>query len=104
MIRTAHAFESCHVGRSLKLPLLERLHPREQPLAAPSAVVRIVVLRCRIAQCLLHTPPLRRERGRARRSKEGQQSHLIAQITRQQDRKSTRLNSSHVAISYAVFC
>src|SRR5690625_6545801 len=25
-------------------------------------------------------------------------------VTRQRDRKSTRLNSSHVAISYAVFC
>ena len=25
-------------------------------------------------------------------------------ITRQEDRKSTRLNSSHVVISYAVFC
>src|SRR5471030_3406900 len=25
-------------------------------------------------------------------------------ITRQQDRKSTRLNSSHLGISYAVFC
>src|SRR5437870_9155215 len=31
---------------------------------------------------------------------------VVAQIAeeRQQDRKSTRLNSSHVAISYAVFC
>src|SRR5690606_39715077 len=26
------------------------------------------------------------------------------QVVRQQDRKSTRLNSSHVKISYAVFC
>src|SRR5439155_19659421 len=28
----------------------------------------------------------------------------IRKIRRQEDRKSTRLNSSHVAISYAVFC
>src|SRR5690625_6923447 len=28
----------------------------------------------------------------------------IDRITERQDRKSTRLNSSHVAISYAVFC
>src|SRR5690625_1086274 len=28
----------------------------------------------------------------------------IFELKRQQDRKSTRLNSSHVAISYAVFC
>src|SRR5690625_6957648 len=29
---------------------------------------------------------------------------LVRQPLRQKDRKSTRLNSSHVAISYAVFC
>src|SRR6266702_4864033 len=28
----------------------------------------------------------------------------LGQVRRQRDRKSTRLNSSHVAISYAVFC
>src|SRR5260221_10718491 len=28
----------------------------------------------------------------------------IAQLTRMRDRKSTRLNSSHTVISYAVFC
>src|SRR5690349_25031986 len=36
--------------------------------------------------------------GRFRREKGGSSDH------RQQDRKSTRLNSSHVEISYAVFC
>src|SRR5438034_6801986 len=29
---------------------------------------------------------------------------LIAEVMRRQDRKSTRLNSSHTVISYAVFC
>src|SRR5690625_7084025 len=29
---------------------------------------------------------------------------VFAEIRNSQDRKSTRLNSSHVAISYAVFC
>src|SRR5690606_41803249 len=29
---------------------------------------------------------------------------LLARVHRSQDRKSTRLNSSHVKISYAVFC
>src|SRR5690554_7210948 len=29
---------------------------------------------------------------------------LIARVKKEQDRKSTRLNSSHVRISYAVFC
>src|SRR5690606_41857630 len=38
----------------------------------------------------------RRERRRARRAREGRVRRL--------DRKSTRLNSSHVKISYAVFC
>src|SRR5437660_4198813 len=38
-----------------------------------------------------------------------QQSKLVTQLEKRvalvgQDRKSTRLNSSHVAISYAVFC
>src|SRR5690625_6353919 len=28
----------------------------------------------------------------------------LSQLAKKQDRKSTRLNSSHVAISYAVFC
>src|SRR5690625_6062486 len=30
--------------------------------------------------------------------------HDLAQLDKKPDRKSTRLNSSHVAISYAVFC
>src|SRR5690625_7226184 len=30
--------------------------------------------------------------------------HLGRHLLRRRDRKSTRLNSSHVAISYAVFC
>src|SRR5439155_1126598 len=31
-------------------------------------------------------------------------SNTCSQTSRERDRKSTRLNSSHVAISYAVFC
>src|SRR5437868_9058882 len=30
--------------------------------------------------------------------------HQLSRLGRHQDRKSTRLNSSHVSISYAVFC
>src|SRR5690554_7184560 len=33
-----------------------------------------------------------------------QRLHHQVRVTRVQDRKSTRLNSSHVRISYAVFC
>src|SRR5436305_7939812 len=36
--------------------------------------------------------------GRSRRA------HPLLELARAQDRKSTRLNSSHVRISYAVFC
>src|SRR5690625_6823651 len=35
---------------------------------------------------------------------EDQLKQDLATVDSQQDRKSTRLNSSHVAISYAVFC
>src|SRR5207253_7206779 len=33
-----------------------------------------------------------------------EQRHMVGRIGDGRDRKSTRLNSSHVAISYAVFC
>src|SRR5690625_6912506 len=35
---------------------------------------------------------------------EGQRIPVLEPVLSWQDRKSTRLNSSHVAISYAVFC
>src|SRR3989442_10131814 len=35
---------------------------------------------------------------------DGQPHYLLARVCRTGDRKSTRLNSSHVRISYAVFC
>src|SRR5690349_23799401 len=35
---------------------------------------------------------------------EGELDHFRVQVSRRRDRKSTRLNSSHVEISYAVFC
>src|SRR5690625_5421820 len=36
--------------------------------------------------------------------KQQQMKELLQQVEHDVDRKSTRLNSSHVAISYAVFC
>src|SRR5690625_5760727 len=46
-----------------------------------------------------HRPAVLRPAGRRRRR------HLLDRLhQRRGDRKSTRLNSSHVAISYAVFC
>src|SRR5690606_41437414 len=45
-----------------------------------------------------HQPPVRAQRGRQAPPRDPGQRSLL------QDRKSTRLNSSHVKISYAVFC
>src|SRR5690348_17352329 len=47
-----------------------------------------------ISDCLREIPQLA----------SGSYSRVISQNTFQQDRKSTRLNSSHPSISYAVFC
>src|SRR5438874_9953057 len=46
----------------------------------------------------------RTRRGRPRRSHGGGGRSLARKARRARDRKSTRLNSSHVEISYAVFC
>src|SRR5690242_21618683 len=42
--------------------------------------------------------------GRADLSHDGEQSYVQGRLGSAQDRKSTRLNSSHMSISYAVFC
>src|SRR5439155_26362174 len=47
--------------------------------------------------------PVASQRAPDRRGREGQH-HRAGRRRRDRDRKSTRLNSSHVAISYAVFC
>src|SRR5207253_10748307 len=52
-------------------------------------------------------PGIERARGRAGDPELGRETQLARNAGRRpppQDRKSTRLNSSHVAISYAVFC
>src|SRR5437868_9661409 len=62
---------------------------------------------------VLHSFPTRRSsdlagreaaRCRARRGRGDRRRELAPAITSTADRKSTRLNSSHVSISYAVFC
>src|SRR5699024_12453372 len=65
-----------------------RKAPRKNKFGQP-AVVRI----CKelILLCKINNPPHR-------------QSRRIRTQVRGADRKSTRLNSSHVSISYAVFC
>src|SRR2546427_9057213 len=43
-------------------------------------------------------------RGKAHQQRAADQAQQAEDVTAQQDRKSTRLNSSHSQISYAVFC
>src|SRR5439155_26225237 len=64
------------------------------------AVVLVLAKRClsRARGTQASKTGVRRRRDR-RASRSGERCHVPAQ-----DRKSTRLNSSHVAISYAVFC
>src|SRR5690625_6089289 len=50
------------------------------------------------------TPCIGQTRDRARREPLGHELRARHQAVAERDRKSTRLNSSHVAISYAVFC
>src|SRR5207249_11103661 len=38
------------------------------------------------------------------RAKTAERTFVVTSVARIEDRKSTRLNSSHVSISYAVFC
>src|SRR5207249_6487457 len=69
------------------------LHPRRQRLRDPRRrPLRLVERRFRRRAQRLCAPSLQREPDGAR-TRAGDQ-----------DRKSTRLNSSHVSISYAVFC
>src|SRR5690625_109968 len=49
-------------------------------------------------------PPFRSMHSRIMHSLTTCSLPLLPRVQRQRDRKSTRLNSSHVAISYAVFC
>src|SRR5436190_6476278 len=56
---------------------------------------------------IFHRPPFRRQpsRGVSRRARHVGRGHaILGGGVQSQDRKSTRLNSSHTVISYAVFC
>src|SRR5690625_6313992 len=70
----------------------------------------VVPMRARIAERLGHSGPTvsqtvaRMERDGLLHLEEGRRIQLSETGREKADRKSTRLNSSHVAISYAVFC
>src|SRR5256886_11676368 len=72
--------------------------PPKSPLFPYPTLFRSV-LRARSRDELQGLPPESRRARRARRRGDGNRG-----ATRRQDRKSTRLNSSHSQISYAVFC
>src|SRR5256884_5026943 len=58
----------------------------------------------RVAHPICAEPPERDRRGRRESDQEPDEGLGAAHIFRCSDRKSTRLNSSHGYISYAVFC
>src|SRR5690625_6991461 len=57
-----------------------------------------------VGQALPRVAEILRERGEVRLEVPEILEFLISRVEKALDRKSTRLNSSHVAISYAVFC
>src|SRR5690606_39745453 len=69
------------------------------PSAIPAGFASAAIDRGRLRPCGLHGT-LRARPFRGTR----QHGHLRGGCRAAQDRKSTRLNSSHVKISYAVFC
>src|SRR5690606_40591679 len=74
--------------------------PREQPGVDRSHVRDVHVARQRAPRAASRRPPVEPSRALV-----DVQSELdFAHPRRQRDRKSTRLNSSHVQISYAAFC
>src|SRR5207249_11200380 len=75
---------------------LRKVHPLYLASEIDGGAHSTTVLRQAIASCLL----LGRVDGRSEKAT----SHSAEEPSSIQDRKSTRLNSSHVSISYAVFC
>src|SRR5215208_5712396 len=100
--------------RRMDVPLFRR---RRRPIAWPLRVVGLAAVRHLIRFFFNDTPtteiytlslhdalPIFVARAQARERQVGVRARRDGQLQRDGDRKSTRLNSSHVAISYAVFC
>src|SRR5437870_6150117 len=78
----------------------ESLFPENRPKSSPHGIA---------FQAVPHRVDVRRKRRHFDRYKGGRSTLFIGRRSKAEqflgeDRKSTRLNSSHVAISYAVFC
>src|SRR5204862_7039923 len=69
-----------------------------------SATSRRSVPRCLTPRCTSAPASTRRRHGDRSSPRSSTTSPPRSDVTHVEDRKSTRLNSSHVEISYAVFC
>src|SRR5699024_3397577 len=76
---------------------LEALHTASLISALPFTVVLLLLLVAIVKLLNKEMPPLKKEE--LKRFKKMEKA-----VRKDEDRKSTRLNSSHVSISYAVFC
>src|SRR5207249_8253532 len=99
------------IGRSCRRAVVQRpatpQHDRRRPSCACVALARTTHRYAAkaddsLAPRRIHNP--RRRDGGARGLECGALGHGGRLLILRQDRKSTRLNSSHVSISYAVFC
>src|SRR5207249_9178862 len=81
-------------GRFARRDVVEKLQERIEPLGDVAALPALVLAGAE--QLIGDLERRQRERGHRIPHARG--------LERAQDRKSTRLNSSHVSISYAVFC
>src|ERR1039457_6782906 len=87
-----------HSPKLLQLPLAHSADPRQRPLIAR-------VIACHLAQSDIGENDMRRQAPLIGKLLAQPHQALKQQlITSDLDRKSTRLNSSHLVISYAVFC
>src|SRR5690242_15867433 len=102
---------------ALRTPLLTVPHPHPSILHAPpptprylpfpvrlnrtSSICEFCYYHLRIQPCLTRRPHVC---GRTSRENLDSGIKTVSSVTRNIDRKSTRLNSSHMSISYAVFC
>src|SRR5207302_2528544 len=90
-----------HARRHRIRSLAREHHSREPPLERTRAVRSGGRSRCAARRVRTRPLPVRLERQVGRR---GRRRGGRGIRNRRRDRKSTRLNSSHVKISYAVFC
>src|SRR5690606_39538298 len=84
--------------------LLEQVHLAAAPDAAIAVLVRDQILEDRHARLAVRVSGIFEARMRAARDTEGVVGRDVPVEHESVDPKSTRLNSSHVKISYAVFC